>query len=216
MLCKYGCGQEATHYFKNGVWCCSSNQASCPKVREKISKNNGMYRTEIKIKKSKASKGRCIGENNPMKRLEVRQKNKNSLKGKRVGEKNPFYKKQHNDSFKNKQRLRMATGGAAYAQSFIKNPSEEGKKFREIVLEIVPTSKPEFKVLNYSIDIGIEEHKIALEYDGYHHFKDQENINYHNKRQREIEALGWRFIRYNIFQKFPTKEQIKSDLQKLI
>jgi len=22
-ICEYGCGQEATHQFKNGRWCCS-------------------------------------------------------------------------------------------------------------------------------------------------------------------------------------------------
>ncbi len=35
MLCDYGCGQEAKYQFKNGKWCCSKNQNSCPKIREK-------------------------------------------------------------------------------------------------------------------------------------------------------------------------------------
>ena len=35
ILCSYGCGQPAIQQFKNGKWCCSNNQASCPKVKEK-------------------------------------------------------------------------------------------------------------------------------------------------------------------------------------
>lgn len=30
MLCKYGCGLEATHQLKNGAWCCSKSPNSCP------------------------------------------------------------------------------------------------------------------------------------------------------------------------------------------
>ena len=33
-MCDYGCGQEATHQFKNGKWCCSNSLLSCPTIRE--------------------------------------------------------------------------------------------------------------------------------------------------------------------------------------
>jgi len=33
-ICEYGCGQEATHQFKNGKWCCSTNTKSCPAKKE--------------------------------------------------------------------------------------------------------------------------------------------------------------------------------------
>lgn len=36
MLCDYGCGQEATHLFKNGKWCCSKNISLCPAIKDKI------------------------------------------------------------------------------------------------------------------------------------------------------------------------------------
>jgi len=32
MLCSYGCGQEATHQFKNGKWCCSEYHSQCPVI----------------------------------------------------------------------------------------------------------------------------------------------------------------------------------------
>ena len=57
---------------------------------------------------------------------------------------------------------------------------------------------------------------IIIEYDGWYHFDTEEHKQYHNKRQQEIEEEGWKFLRYNIFQKFPTLEQVKEDIQKLI
>jgi len=32
-ICEYGCGQEAKHQLKNGKWCCSKSQNSCPAKR---------------------------------------------------------------------------------------------------------------------------------------------------------------------------------------
>ena len=34
-ICEYGCGQEAFYQMKNGKWCCSKSQNSCPTSREK-------------------------------------------------------------------------------------------------------------------------------------------------------------------------------------
>jgi len=125
-------------------------------------------------------------------------------------------KAQNRLEVKEKKKQRMLNGGSAYALSFVKNPSKEGAKFVEIVLEIYPTAIPEFKILNYSVDVAIEKYKIALEWDGWYHFNCQESIDYHNKRQKEIEAEGWIFLRYNIFQKFPTLEQVRIDINNLM
>ena len=35
-------------------------------------------------------------------------------------------------------------------------------------------------------------------------------------KEEKIEEEGWKFIRYNIFSKFPSKEQIYNDIQKEI
>ena len=40
MLCDYGCGQEATHQFKNGKRCCSKFLAQCPVMRIKNGDGN--------------------------------------------------------------------------------------------------------------------------------------------------------------------------------
>jgi len=35
-ICEYGCGQEATHQFQNGKWCCSERTSTCPAMRSKF------------------------------------------------------------------------------------------------------------------------------------------------------------------------------------
>ena len=35
--CDYGCGNIATHQFKNGTWCCNKYQCACPAVKKKNS-----------------------------------------------------------------------------------------------------------------------------------------------------------------------------------
>ena len=39
-LCDYGCGRQARFKMKNGKFCCSKSQNSCPAVRGRISKGN--------------------------------------------------------------------------------------------------------------------------------------------------------------------------------
>jgi len=46
-ICEYGCGQKATHQFKNGKWCCSKSQNSCPVVRRKNSDTNKIKQSGV-------------------------------------------------------------------------------------------------------------------------------------------------------------------------
>jgi len=70
-FCDYGCGQEAKYQFKNGKWCCSSNQMQCPMVRKKNSIQikkihqdpNGIYNSILYRKKLSEKKTK---ENHPM------------------------------------------------------------------------------------------------------------------------------------------------------
>jgi hypothetical protein len=229
ILCDYGCGQEAKFQFKNGKWCCSKSPNSCPAIGKKKSEIMKQVWRE-QDKRDKILLSRSI--------LEVKEKKLNSQKKawNKPGTKEKLsesMKKVWSDpemkqkiieaikgamnklEVKEKNRERMLNGGSAYASSFIKNPSKEGTKFINLVLEIFPASQPEFKILNYSVDSAIVEYKIALEWDGWYHFNCQEAIVYHNKRQKEIEAEGWIFLRYNIFKPFPTKEQIKEDIENI-
>lgn len=53
-LCQYGCGQPATHQFKNGRWCCHKDQINCPKFKyTKKGKRNKPNKKSVYIKDSK-------------------------------------------------------------------------------------------------------------------------------------------------------------------
>jgi len=70
-LCDYGCGQEANYQLKNGKWCCSKSNNSCPHIRSKnsISKKGqlpwitgGKHSEETKKKMSESHKGKTISK----------------------------------------------------------------------------------------------------------------------------------------------------------
>lgn len=58
-ICEYGCGQEATHQFKSGKWCCSRSTSCCPEV----SSNNHTNKGQPSKKKGKIYKIEIIKEN---------------------------------------------------------------------------------------------------------------------------------------------------------
>jgi len=74
-ICEYGCEREAKYQFKNGKWCCSKSQNSCPELRRKNSESNS-------------------GKNNPFfgktHTKESIEKNRKSNKGKEPWNKNLF------------------------------------------------------------------------------------------------------------------------------
>jgi len=84
-LCDYGCGQEATHQFKNGKWCCSKSSNSCPLVKNKIKESN--------IGKEPWNKGKTnVYSEETLKKMSEVQKGENSF----------FYGKQHSEETKRK------------------------------------------------------------------------------------------------------------------
>jgi len=105
------------------------------------------------------------------------------------------------------------------ARKQIKNPSKQELKLRGIVKELFPISEHTYKVLenkDYEVDNALSKHKIVIEFDGWYHFDTEKHKEHHKKRQKEIEEDGWKFIRYTMFDKFPTKDQVKRDIQKVI
>jgi 5-methylcytosine-specific restriction endonuclease McrA len=92
-ICEYGCGQEAKYQLKNGKWCCSKSQNSCPEIRRKNSKtnklkqagkNNGMYgkkqSIESKRKNSEAIKKIWADPQSTFNTKKYRKKLKDALK----------------------------------------------------------------------------------------------------------------------------------------
>ena len=233
MLCEYGCGRKAEFKMKNGKLCCSEYYCQCSEVRNKSSKSKkgkpshwkgkkrGPDSEETRKKKSEYNKGKKPSDLCLQKAAESRRGSIPWNKGKIIGPhtqewKDKISKKlKGNCSKENREKYRqfMLSGHAVYMNKCIKNPSKPELILREMIMELYPNCEFQYKVLNYALDVAIPEYKIAIEYDGWFHFDCQEHIDYHKNRQSEIENEGWKFIKYNIFQKFPTIEQIENDIK---
>jgi very-short-patch-repair endonuclease len=125
-------------------------------------------------------------------------------------------KHKNSEEFKQKLRKKCLDGHAIIMIKSIKRISKQEEKLGQIIKFLYQDCVFQDKIFNYAIDITIPKYKIAIEYDGWYHFDTEEHKEYHKYRQKRIESEGWKFLRYNIFQKFPTKEQIKEDIYKII
>ena len=113
------------------------------------------------------------------------------------------------------RRQKLLNGQSLKMIKAIKKISNEEIKLRNMVKEIYSNCEFQYPVLRYSLDVAIPDKKIAIEYDGYYHFDTEEHKEYHKVRQEKIENEGWKFLRYTMFDKFPTLEKLKNDLSKL-
>ena len=234
-LCDYGCGKKASFYFKNGKKCCKRRPSQCSKIKNKISKankghlvpmelinkikslmtgkppwNKGLTKeTDIRMKKTSDS---LIGT----KATDQAKKNMSDSQKRSRKDPNSYWNSNDYKKVLEQNKQRMLNGQAVSMNKCIKNPSKPELMLREIVKELYPTSEPQYPIFNYAVDIALVEYKIAIEYDGWYHFNCNENKEYHKQRQERIEKEGWNFLRYTIFQKFPTKEEVKNDILNLI
>jgi very-short-patch-repair endonuclease len=203
-LCDYGCEQEANFFFEeSGKRCCSNHWSKCPNSRKRVSR-------------------RKLGKKIKPESLEHRKKLSEVKKGIKLPPRTEEYRKKmseallkslsKNEKERERKRQYMLSGGSSHAASFIKNPSKQEVKLRNLVQKFFPTCRDTYQILNYLVDVVIPEKKICIEFDGYYHFHTQEQILYDKKRQKEIEDLGWKFIRYTIFQPFPSDETILKDI----
>ena len=237
-LCDYGCGKEYKYIFKNGKVCCSISYKFCSGIAKKISishtgKKRGPHSEEVKNKIRLANKGKKCTEETIKRMSEAQRKLKKShtkeWKEKKslsmIGSKNIFFGRKHSEeskiknrnnnigidrhtqSFKEKQKIRMLNGGAAYCNTFIKSPSKPQTQLYEISKELFPSSILQYKINNFCVDIAIPDMKIILEYDCWYWHQDEEKD---LKRQKEIESLGWKFIRFRDY--IPNKEQLYKEV----
>ena len=194
ILCSYGCGNIATHQGKCGKYICNESINKCSEQirKQKLIKKNKT--PEEKILEYKTRKGRKQSLNERLKR-----------KGPR-----------HSKEYKERLRNEMLNGKAIYLNRFIKNPSKLEVKLRELIKILYSNCEFQYPVLNYSLDVALPDKKIAIEYDGWYHFDTQDHIDYHFRRQKKIEEQGWKFIRYSMFNKFPSIEQIRDSVKTII
>ena len=120
---------------------------------------------------------------------------------------------EYGKSFTSNLRKKMLDGEAVRIQSFIKNPSKPQVELYNRVKELYPTAILNYPLyeLNYSLDIAIPDLKIWFESDGswWHQNKEKDL-----ERQRKIENLGWKCIRYkaDFIKDIPELEKIKEDI----
>ena len=164
---------------------------------------------ESKRKISDSKKGKKLTE-------EHKQKISSGVRGKGM------FGKKHSEETKRKireslkksganerSRIYMLNGGSSHASSFIRNPSKPQVELFNLVkqIDICPILNFAVKEVNKCIDIALPHRKIAIEYDGSYWHQDEEKD---KQRQKEIESLGWKFIRYR--DRVPSLDELKGDL----
>lgn len=196
-------------YFKK------ENEGLCPECGKetKFDNVNKCYRKycslkcssnskEIKEKKKETNLEK-YGVEHPSQNEEVKEKMKQTMID-RYGVENYLQTEEH--------KLKMRNGHAAYMNSFIKNPSKPQVELFNLIKEIYSDAELNYQILNYSVDIVIPELKICFEYDGSYWHQGKEESD--KKRQKEIELLGWRFIRY--MDRIPLIEELTNDINNII
>lgn len=114
--------------------------------------------------------------------------------------------------YSERSRQYMLNGGAVYANSFVKNPSRPQVELFKLTKKLYPEAKLNYPIfeVNKSIDVCIPHLKIALEYDGSYWHQDEF---YDKVRQKEIEILGYKFIRYK--DRVPSLKELAEDIENL-
>ena len=170
-------------------------------TKRKMSENN------IGKKLSEETK-RKIGESNTGQKRSEEAKKKMSEARKKFFVYNPSMR----DNIRKHVRNRMIEWQASYMNSFIKNPSKPQVELFNLVKKLCYCAELNYPVIevNRCIDIAIPFHKIAIEYDGSYWHQDEEKD---KQRQKQIESLGWKFIRYR--DRIPTIDELRLDIQNL-
>jgi len=194
---------------------CALDKPGLKMSRAKLMKEV-MNRAEVKVKVSEASK---ISNNKP----EVNEKRvrafKQTLSNSELRAKWSKAAKENwskDPGRKDKQKEFMLNGHASYMLSLSKNPSWPQIKTYKNVCSVVPSAILNYPICVdkgkwYSLDVAVPQLGIAIEYDGSFFHKDKSK---EEKRQKEVEEEGWRFLRYR--DHVPTIEQLKNDINSVI
>jgi hypothetical protein len=178
-------------------------------IREYLNKNGIMKKRKIEKNgfynnNRKKSKQTCLskyGVENISQLKEVQLKKENTCL------KNNEYK-HYTGSKEHKNWMR--NGGAAYCNTFIKNPSKPQVELFKVISEIFPYPIMNYPYGYYCIDIAIPSLNLAFEYDGSYWHK---NKKYDNRRQKYLENHGWKFFRFVDY--VPNIKEIKKILEEL-
>ncbi len=193
------------------------------RIKMSIASSNRSVETRNKISKaglgnqyakgSKHSKEVCEAQSKKMKGNQVSKGYKHTkeyceIKSKKMKGNQRALGTKHTEEFCKARVKHMLNGGAAYCNSFIKNPSKPQVELFNLVKLIYPTTILNYPSLNKSIDIAIPNKMIAIEYDGSYWHKDKEAD---RLRQKNLENIGWKFLRYCDY--IPKIDELKMDLK---
>jgi hypothetical protein len=209
IICSFGCGKKANYKMNNGKFCCNIRSEKCEGYLNLLSIT---HKNQIPwIKGKKASKETLEKQSLSAMGHEVTTETKIKISLKNTGNK-------CSDKLKEINRQRLLNGGAAYILSFIKNPSKPQVELFNRIKKLYPNSILNYPCypLNFSLDVAIPELMICFESDGsyWHQDKDKDL-----KRQKQIEDLGWRMIRYypiDSLKQVPQIKQIIKDIENII
>jgi len=225
-LCKCGCknktkwckSRKKFNEYINGHYICINNPMNNPKSVAKLTgknscnygktgKNHPAYGSQKSEAKRKKTSKTLIGNQNS----KGTRRNKEFCENQRKIMLNGGAK--HANSFKTPESYKahteyMLNGGAAYLNSLIKSPSKPQVELFELIKQLFPNAILNHPSLNRSIDIAIPDKMIAIEYDGSYWHQDQKAD---DKRQKELESLGCKFLRYCDY--VPTIDELERDLK---
>lgn len=158
----------------------------------------------------KVEKFKFTGDKNPMKNEETAKKVSKTMTGKPSKLKGKKYREIHGPE-KAKKLIEDKRISGAIAYSKVTNPSKPQVELFNLTKELYPQAIINFPIVGFCIDIAIIDKKIAIEYDGSYWHQDIEKD---LKRQKGLENLGWKFVRYMDY--IPTKEELIQDINKII
>jgi hypothetical protein len=202
-LCACGCGgktkwghQRFNKYIKYHR-CRIDHPMSRPEVRAKISgKNSCMY-------------GKT-GSRHPLFGVKHTEQWKREVSKKLKGNQNGLGSKRSPEFRRRLSKIvteRMLGGQAAYMSSRNKSPSRPQVELFKRVKSLFPQAQLNHQSLNRVIDVAIPNLMIAIEYDGSYWHQDEKGDKI---RQQELEAIGWKFIRYKDY--VPTVKELNKNI----
>lgn len=235
-ICKT-CGKITRYYGLQKGYCkfcsteCSNNN---PEIKKKLSISSTIYSNTKEGKEIRSKSGKKILGIKRSEKFRKNQKNRmlghipwnknlkgcfsiKSLNRMSISQLRRFNETEEGLKFKENAKQRLLNGGSSYILSFIKNPSKPQVELYNIVKDLFPSAILNYSLyeLNYSLDIAIPELKIWIESDGPYWHQDKEKD---LQRQRKIENLGWKCIRYvaDTVKDVPLKNKVFNDITEVI
>lgn len=151
-----------------------------------------------------------LGENNSMKNPETLRKLSKALKGKPSKLKGRSYIEIHGPE-KTKKLIKQRRISGAISCSLTQNPSKPQIELFNLTKELFNDAEINYPISYFNVDILIPSKKLIIEYDGTYWHPNKEKD---TERQKDIENLGFKFIRY--VDRIPTKIELLKDIQNII